>query len=367
VARLVRDPDIEATANLHYVAMTEATARCQRVVIHPSLAFQFLDRLPAVARLYERQRRHPLLSSRRKTSKPISVPELFASTLRHGIRKHVGSPEIADSEHRFANGALSRLVNFPRLVLTHSALGLNDVPSVTATLRCAKTFVSESFAAALAHWYFRFPWAKACDFRGCETLLPSASLSEPGATLRIQRGRVFAEPTNVNGTQEVEWIGLQDASSEASSAPGTESTETSNAYNFTWTPWEHLVTGLCDDAITLSLGGQRPPLAEPFRGSMQRGIAWKETIRARARGENGLYVHSEPTAEALQPADPSEGWPVVWIFDADGRGDSTWKDYVVPMSWLVPFLHPTARQGRRDGVRRRGLEVTRNHRLRTGV
>ena len=59
---------------------------------------------------------------------------------------------------------------------------------------------------------------------------------------------------------------------------------------------------------------------------------------ARARGENTLQVYGEPAANAVSPADLSEGWPVVWIFDTEGRDDCEWTNLMVPMAWLKPFI-----------------------------
>ena len=340
IVRLVSDSEVQATNNLHSLVTSDLTDSYQRVVIDPSIAFQFLDRLPAVARLYERRRRHPLLSLEKKPPKPISIPEVFELTLRHGIRNHVRSPDVGDSERNFANRRLSRLVGFPNLLLNHAALGLSEVPPITTTLRCAKTFVSESFATSLAKLFFRFPWANAKDYCECETLLPSKSIAGTGHTLCIRRGRVFALPTSVNGTRELEWVGLNDSPLGPPSGLETASKEKKNGYHFTWTPWENLITGLSDDSISLSLKEQAPRFAEPFRGSLQRGIAWKETLLSRARGHKDLYVYDTPSTFAVQPSDLSEGWPVIWIFDDGARRDTRWKNYIVPMEWLEPFLDP---------------------------
>lgn len=339
--QLMHDPKVRATTNIKTLGEGRPGNRYKRVVIHPSEAIRFLDRLPAVARLYQRQRRHPLLGTPLRTPKPVLVREIYKSTLRHGIRYHIRIQSLTDSGSGFATGRLGRLREFPLRVLSYSALGLNEVPSVTSTLRCAKTFISEPFAASLAKSFFRFPWARAEDYKNCEALRPPK-----GYTLVIRNGEVLAEPTRVNGTRKEEWVDSDGTPLEGSSIPESDLVgKNSGGYNFTWEPWENLITGLCDEAITLSLKAQTRGMAEPFRGSLQRGIAFKETLLARARGEKALQVYAESSAKNDSPADLSEGWPVVWIFDTEGRGGCKWTDLIVPLTWLKPFLDNDTGQG----------------------
>jgi hypothetical protein len=328
--QLIRAPEVLATTNIEKLANIDPADKFQRVVIHPALAVAYLDRLPAVVRMYERQRRHPLLGNPRTTSNSVLVDGLFDATLRHGIRNHLRNPNCLSQ----GAGKLSRMIDFPRLVKAHEGLSLREVPSVASTLRCAGVFISESFAVSVAKTFFKFPWAQVDDYEDCKLLAPCDEsqfvVRGEGISYQLKReagiGKIIridsdGRPFENSSTQEPE-----------------AGCGRSAGYHFTWTPWEALVTGLCDDAIVFGLDRQPQRVSEAFTGSMQRGIAFKETLRARARGDRTIQVYVEPPGKTVSPADPTEGWPVVWIFDNKPRGDSVWSDLIVPLSWIEPFL-----------------------------
>ncbi len=340
---LIQEPSVRATTNVFSLALRRDTVPTSRTLIDASLAFQFLDRLPEVAARFERRRRHPLLDADRRRAKSISVPRVYDSVLRKGMRDYLQRKGIADTPRESPSRRINRLVEFPTRVSAYGALGLNEVPSVTQTLLSAKSFVSEDFAASLAKTLLRFRWAKPKDFPGCKVLRGAEHLHRKQNPLRIKRRGVLLEPMSIDGVDEPEWIGVGEVTSKEPEEREA-SKRVSERYKFTWTPWEHLITGLSDDAIISSLAREAPRIAEPFRGSASGKIAWKETLRARIRGDNELYVYNESTDEPLQPRDASEGWPVIWIFDAEDRGASTWKHYIVPMSWVTPYLDTATHQ-----------------------
>ena len=334
VARLIRDPKLKPALDRRPFPEASDLSRYHRKVIHPTLGFQFLDRMPIVAQLFERRRRHPLLDHPNRTGEAVSVPALFEAKLRHGIRAYLRAHRCATRENEVDAVQLDVVAEFPRLVMRHAAFGLSDVPPITGVLRCAQAFMGDGFAATVARVMLRFPWADEKEFRDCETLLPSDT--HTGAShIRITQGRgVLAEPTRVRGLSELEWVGWSDDRSHKSGERRDKSRKSGGAYCFTWTPWEHLVTGLSDEGVGLACRVEARPVVEPFRGSIQRGIAPRETLRARAR-EGGFYVHRDRPLQTPGPTDASEGWPVVWLFDSESAADSSWTHYFVPVSWLV--------------------------------
>ncbi len=339
VAELVRDPRIEpawVTGNA-----LEASERYRRQLIHPTLAFQFLDCLPLVAWLYERRRRHPLLNTPGRAAEPVPVARVFEAKLRQSIRGYLS--DRGDERVKEARGAaqVGILADFPGLVRAHAALGLKEVPQVGEVLRCAKAFVGNPFASLVAENMMRFPWVSPRDFPDCDKLLPAESRPEASNGILIKRGRVLETSTRARGLEELEWVGMADDFDES-----WRDSEAKNGrrlgFSHTWTPWECLTSGLSDEAVALTMRAEAPPVAEPFRGSLQSGIAPRETLRSRARGEKGIYVMGRRRPEGDACTDMTDGWPVVWIFDAGEAAGGQWTELGLPLSWMAPLAQDTA-------------------------
>ena len=100
-----------------------------------------------------------------------------------------------------------------------------------------------------------------------------------------------------------------------------------------------------------------PPAAEPFRGSLESGIAPRETLRSRARGEKGIYVFGRRRRDGDSPADMTDGWPVVWIFDAGPAAGGEWVELGLPLSWMTPLARDRAAFERTYGKYRRAAAI----------
>ncbi len=351
VAELVRDPTIEpawAAGNAR-----ELSGRYRRQLIHPTLAFQFLDCLPLVAWLFERRRRHPLLNPPGPAAGPVPVARVFDAKLRQCVRGYVS--DKGDEEVKEARGAakVGILADFPDLVRAHAAFGLREVPQVGDVLRCAKAFVGNGFATQVAKNMMRFPWASPRDFPDCDTLLPAESRPSASSVVLLRRGRVLGESTRVRGLDELECVGVADDLDSQSWRDAGPKPLRQFGISHTWTPWERLTSGLSDEAVALAMRTESPPAVEPFRGSLQSGIAPRETLRSRARGEKGLYVFGRRRQDGDSCSDMTEGWPVVWIFDAGPAAGGEWTELGLPLSWMTPLARDSAAFKRSYGRYRR--------------
>ena len=340
IAELVRDPRIEPARVRGNDP--EPSGRYRRKVIDPTLAFQFLDCLPLVAWLYERRRRHPLLHGPAGAAEPVPAARVFDAKLRQSIRVYLR--DRGDERAKEARGAaqVGILADFPDLVRAHGALGLKDVPQVVEVLRCAKAFVGNRFATCVARNMLRFPWASPRDFPDCERLLPGESRPGDSNVILIKRGRVLEKSARVPGLDELEWLGAADDLGHPSWHDAERKSERRLGYSHTWTPWEHLTSGLSQEAVALSIPTEAAPPAEPFRGSLASGIAPRETLRSWARGEKGIYVFGRRQPDSDSCADITEGWPVVWIFDSGTAEGSEWMELGLPLSWMTPLARDRA-------------------------
>ena len=299
----------------------------QRVVVDPSVAWHALDHLPVVAHLFERRRRHPRLDAG-ETSVPVPVLSVHQAALRRAIRRtlHRAITAHAPTPLSIAEARLAH--RFPRTLAHHGLLTLAQAPDLGTIRAAAAAFVGEGFAQGLTRELIRHSWARPGDFPGCSTVGPGHGSLSGGCELPA--------PVPADGATTAR---------PRACARGV-------GYGFTWSAWEDLCTALADSARR---SGRTPArVAEPDDGSAHEGLALRATLRAHLRGDSTVHVwHRPQVAPGNDSHSPFEGWPVVFIFEPGAPDDCTWREYCVPIAWLLPHarspdgpVHHCARDGR---------------------
>jgi hypothetical protein len=284
LVRLLRDPAARPAPLAE--ADEGPMAEVQRAIVDPAIAAPALDRMPLVARLFERRRRHPRRAHGRLAA-PLSLAAVHQAALRRAIRRFLARDTRAGGPAVVVAEVLAAL-RFPRTLSLYGRYSLREIPDMAAVLTCAQAFVSERFASALWVELLRFPWAQPGDFSDCVLVGPGHEAAPPDAGWPAG----LEPPVDSPGAR--------------APAPGA----TAAGYQFTWGAWDDLSTALCDEAR--GAGVEPARTAAPFRGSLEDGIALRATLRARVRGERRLHVWVRGGGKSSARESLTEGWPVVW-------------------------------------------------------
>ena len=293
--------------------------RWQRVVVPAEIAWNAFDRLPLVARLYERRRPHPLLDAGRRYQ-PLAVDRIVSRALRRAIRRLLaGAPDGATGHHAPPGAtAAEALARLPGLLANFCRLGLRAVPDAASIWTCARSCLEEELAARLMADLLRYPWLTAGD-------LPEVAWFEPGP------GRDPAPWSSFPGSpQAPEYTGDGDPGAEDFDLPFFMLVA-----GMTWEPWENLITALSDGAVRSARGPGDRHHAEPVRRCPGGRLAVRETLRALVQGRDDVYVRPSRAQPARERWQPVRGWPVVWIFDSGPAGDSSWHNSYLDLSWIT--------------------------------
>jgi hypothetical protein len=308
----------------------------RRVLVSPEIACQGIDRLPVIAGLYERRRRHPMLDVAARPPAPLPIGCIFDAKLRQAIRRYVRANERAGKGPRASTATLEAIGGFPLALATYQRYALREVADVGSTYTCAKAFVGQDFANAVVETFLRFPWACTEDFAELGVLQRTGGDGfEP--TVRLVKNGQQGEPfiVSLHGAVNPRNGLAPDDAQDPLTAVGANL----HAYAFTWAPWEDLVTANSDMAIRHASSSLKRRIAEPWRASLGSGLAMRETIRAYARGDERLFVYRPHGTSFDARPNPIEGWPVVWIFNEAPHTNCEWHNYLLPLSWLARHAH----------------------------
>ena len=316
VVNLVRDRSVRPACELP-PSQTETAYR--RVLVDPSLACQAIDRIPLTARVYERWRRHPRLDGAR-ARECVELGRLVDTKIRQITRRYVRRHAELGGRHVSAAEAVA-IGGFPDTLAHFARFRLREVPDIGRIYACARVFVGTRYATALREALLDFPWANAADHPGCHVVKPD-DVRAANLTRSLDEEEHDQRPSGLH-------VDLDERDSHA----------------FTWSTWETLCTVLSDEAR--GRVSRSPRVAEAMQRSFEDGLALRATLRARARGDDSLYVWTRESDSAGEVVEPTEGWPVVWIFDSGAAGDSRWHNYLVPLSWLLRHARDPAEFARR--------------------
>ena len=352
VIGLIEDPQIRRAEIDETSGKNLRSTEMSRVVVHPAIAVQFMDRFPSVARFSERWRRHPLRDPLIGPERKVLVDDLYEAKMRQAVRRYIRTYTQCERLGGVETIDLNVLRDFPAVVREYCLLKLQEAPDISATHSCGRAFLGDAFAKTVLDSFMNFPWVSEHDFPGCSRLSPANAswpnricISGPSGDENPIAMRTQPGGTETVGRPPFEWAWDKE--------PG-DKWEKREGYGYTWDAWGDLVTALSDNAI------QRDSFKEinmpvPFEGTMQHGLATKATIRAMARGEDTIYVLDKQAQRDAEPSEFFEGWPVVWIFDDKGIEASEWHTYVVPLHWLEKFAKQPAYFMERYGNQYRNL------------
>lgn len=292
-----------------------------KVVVHPTIAVQYLDLFPPLALAYEKVRRAP--SAPPKDSGRVPDPgALYRALLDSSYRGYFArSPRKAFSETRARD--LESIPAFEEYLQGIQRLSLRAVPDVFMTLNAARETMSGLFTDILSEAFMDFPWARPRDYPGCSLLLPpSHPAAESGCALLFEEGASPGHPIYLRSVPDFH------------PAPGgaripcrweVETAPVPLLSRYTWRPWEYLISSMTSRAMRAAVKRRTARRTVPFEGNLMEGMDTKSTLRSFSRGTERLYVVDRAYEEAPASSGLMDGFPVVWILDPGKHPGSRWK------------------------------------------
>lgn len=333
IAAHLRDPLLPPAALVDMPDRSELAA-IRRAVVHPSLAVHFMDVFPAIAGVFERRRRHPLLDVV-KPSRCIDPMPILQARLRRAYRAQVAATASTTGE-AMPGGWASRNA-FEQMLAGQSLLSMRSVPNLAAINACARATLPLPLRQQLHQALTDYPWIDADDFPDCVRLRPTlAAEGAPGQVVLCEDGWGHGEAQHVSFQPAPTTAPIASYESDPEQQQLAEDAM-GRGYRFCWRPWESLTTALCCSAIAHAQGRRHEACAERFAGQLLDGIDIRHTLRAHARGEDEIWVRADRLRKGgLSPTSP-EGFPVVWILDEPASESSSWRMFFEPIEWLEAY------------------------------
>lgn len=329
IEALLQHPDVRPAPVP--VPVGRSSTDCRREIVGPSLAVRFLDLFPAVIPSWEKVR------AARRCKMPLPDPNSLLEKIlgksfqkffsRDGIRQRSAEGQTAspDMIRRFSGylNSLALLEHYP-------------VPDMALALSAARETMDPAFVNTLAGVFMDFPWVKPADFPDCGYLTGSLGGGDR-MTLVTDAGKeeISVRPLKPAGQDVL--IPEEIIEKEIRSL----NRHTSLLGDFSWLPWDRLITASSIKAIAASRQGSQHR-AVIIDNSILDGLDVKATLRSHSRCENKIYVRERTIAD-ITPGDSLHGFPVVWIFTDTADHDDSWRKQV----FTSRHLRPHARNKRR--------------------
>lgn len=302
----------------------QACREFKRVIVHPSIAVQYMDLFPALAAAYEKGRLPVNMPSKEKgRSSSIEPAKVFYNGLRKTCKQYF-VPKNHGLHPLKWNQDLETIQNYETYLANLCMLNYRSVPALFMAIKSAKELLSHEYVKTLTKVFMKFPWVPPEKFPDYEILSPPLnSGDEAGYTVlikdKMQDGSHFYirpvyNNNNSPATEKIpyEWKETMHIKGEMRY----------DSFTYTWLPWERLITSMSLRAVKYARK-VRKRKAEIFEGSLMEGIDIKTTIRSYSSGRESLYV-KDFSEEALGSPGPLEGFPVVWILGADDPEGPDW-------------------------------------------
>ena len=308
-----------------------------RVILDPLLAVHHLDTFPDIASFYEDDRR---IASPRKTAhrSERDCHHIFQNKLVETYCSYFIPGDASEQLDRDQED-WEALDTFERMLENLSILRQRRTPDIFTILASARNVMSEGFQRKLANAFMDIDWASPSDNPELPVLRPSPRSDErgpapsaPNSTLRTElldaRGwcsqpfYVQTLPSRCSISMNIidwEWP----EGPHAPIPPATAGTET-------WVPTEDLINVFLFRAVRVARSQDSGPRVERFEGSLLDGVDLKSTLRSAARGEDQIFVRSDPRKQVRVSSSDEDadldGFPVVWLFRlAEGTTQWEWK------------------------------------------
>lgn len=307
----------------------EAMEDFKRIIVHPSIAVQYMDLFPAVAQAYERRRITEGKAARVWTG-PLHSRTLFRSSLRKAYSSYFSNPSAADLKNR--NADLESLPGFEAYLHALQQLNHRAVPDLPMVIQAARDIMSESFVNTLTETFMKFPWADPDSHPDCPVLMPPADeIEEPGCAMLVNdnpgsKKRIYLKsipdfrPPSGGRRIVYRWDAAMN-----SSLTWTR---------YTWRPWEYLISSMSYQALQAIRKKQPVHKTTLFEGNILDGIDMKSTLRDFSRGKDRFYVRDRAFEDARLSASPVEGFPVMFILSPGPHPGNEWKVLVEPMEYM---------------------------------
>lgn len=297
----------------------------QRVVVHPHLAINHLDALPALAEEYERDRPHA--GARRTVSVHRHGRTVFFEKLRQSYARYFRDAETTSADrHR----DLDARQDFERLLANLCTIRQQTTPNLFAALAAAQGVMSDDFCKVFAEVLMEFPWASPSEFGGLPILAPSPSRT--GSETRVEYvgadGRrsphFFVQPlpgrSGIPLRAPIPWQWSPEP-------PPPVDPQKKTGSRSDWLPLHGYTTLLALRAVQISREQSERPKTELFEGSLHEGIDVKSTMRSSIRGDDRIYVRvaarrQRAPDKRIQAADC---YPFVWILRPQQHPDLRWQ------------------------------------------
>ena len=297
-------------------ARSQTSMLYHRVVVHPIMAIHHLDTFPAFATDYEHARVH--MGALNEPQQKLNLAVIFQNLVRNAYEGHFGLADESDQLKR-SLGDWEARGDFEQLLRNLCTLRHRSIPDLITAMQVAQGVMSESFCRVFAEKLMKFNWASPNQdlFRGLPVLAPA-----PSAADRPQR----AEFVDRDGHRSPAFFvsDLPDGDSIPVSVPipwewedeQREPPPPTDGNISNWIPIDTLMTALAFRAVRVAREQSSHRRVEAFEGSLRGGVDMKATLRSATRGENRLYVRTEPPriTNVTAKSEDVEGFPFVWIF-----------------------------------------------------
>lgn len=343
--------DSSIRADFHLEADTNALADFRPVIVHPLLAYGFIDKFPLIAEVYERQR-IPAFPGVHRDRKRIQPALLFNTLFEKTCQRFFGGSHEAEAgQYRHID-----LHNVPALkqYLIHLCMIKQlATPDLNTAIQAAESMMSKEFCTDFFARLMEIPWASPASFPD----LPIIKVSE------VTDGNAFtAEYIDKAGSRSTSF-----ALNIFPEGPLPElkmnmplnwsgeiqrlTRDSGSGYLRTWPAWDHLLTGLCLHAQQKAILRERQKVSISFEGSIGDGLDVKSTIRACIRGESTIYVKDLRPRPRSKKTGIFDLVPAVYIFHSGRSRTSKWVIHQVCLNHMYPehiknpdLFHQTIRE-----------------------
>ena len=301
-----------------------------RAIIHPVLAFRFLDKFPKVAEVYESQRILAHISGK-NSDKRLGQTQLFSEIFNCTCAEYFktnGRTEKYSQKHQDLY-ACSELKHY---LLNLCAVKQLVVPDMMTTLKAAGAMMSLKFCEELSARLMNIDWASPIDFPGLPVIGKSKKSNEGSAVVfkdsRGMQSRSFKmyvrQGFSVDDTSdEIPW----EWSEELKYRPGY-----GNKILRTLPACDYILTKLSIEVMNKSGKKFCENVSIPFEGCFHEGIDIKAYIRSCIRGEDRIYVKDIRKNEKQTKSKMFNFVPMVFLFDIRDSKTSRWDMYQGPLT-----------------------------------
>jgi hypothetical protein len=338
VKRRLEDPSLQPASETGTGEPRQGTF--ERVVVHPLIAIEHMDPLPAVVKAYEDSRVSPRESGgpNRETGEvdPLLIFEsllnrAYRICFQYKRRKYDSGRRLLDLEF---------LREFEAYLQNLRLLSHRPLPDLPLALRAAREMMSQDFVKTLSRTLMRFPWALPDEHPECSVLAPSPDL---GGAFNLMR-------CGENGSWHRKHIYLQSEGGDSRHCVPVEipwgwkrqrnfgQSNSEEGLLHTWIPWEYLISSMSLRAVQTALRKHEERRIEVFEGSILEGVDMKATLRAYAQGKERVFVRDTRKEKVKYVDRTGDGFPVIWILQPGKHRGADWTALYEDCNWMRKYV-----------------------------